>query len=248
MIAHHVMKANATPDHQVSHETAAASGLVRSLGGRFSSELGINVAGGDRKELFKWFLAAILFGARISQTLATRTYSEFSKHNLLSPQSLLRRGWDGLVEVLDAGGYVRYDFKTATKLLDVSRALVNRYAGNLDQLHRDAADSRDLEQRLKGLAKGIGDVTVNIFLRELRGVWRKAEPLPSELVLTAARDLRFVPRSLRDPRRGLELLKNAWTAEGNEIEEFPDFEAALVRHGLELRRRASRSVASHASR
>jgi len=242
------MKAKAQPEHQVPSETAAASGLVRSLGGRFSSELGIDVVGGDQRELFKWFLAAILFGARISQTLATRTYSEFSKHNLLSPQSLLRRGWDGLVEVLDAGGYVRYDFKTATKLLEVSRALVDRYAGDLDQVHRAATDSQDLEQRLKGLAKGIGDVTVNIFLRELRGVWPKAEPLPSELVLMAARNLRFVPRSLKDRRRGLDELKNVWTAEGNQIEEFPDFEAALVRHGLELRRRASRSIASRASR
>jgi hypothetical protein len=242
------MKAESRLAHRDTPAATIATGLVRSLGGRFSSELGIDVTSGDAREIFKWFLAAILFGARISQTLAMRTYSEFSKHNLLSPQSLIRRGWDGLVKVLDAGGYVRYDFKTATKLLEVSHALIDRYAGNLDQVHRAAADSQDLEQRLKALAKGIGDVTVNIFLRELRGVWQKAEPLPSELVLTAGRDLGFVTRGLKDRKRGLDELKNAWIAAGNRSEEFPDFEAALVRHGLELRRKASRRVVSSASR
>jgi endonuclease III len=226
--------------------TVDASRLVKMLGGRFSSEMGINVASADPRELFKWLIAAILFGTRISEALATRTYLEFSKQNLLSPKSLLRRGWDGLVEVLDAGGYVHYDFKTATKLLEVSKALVDKYAGDLNQLHAAATDSRDLEQRLTGLAKGIGDVTVNIFLRELRGVWQKADPLPSDLALTAAADLLLFPTAKRD-RRSLELLKKVWTAEGNRIADLPDFEAALIRHGLELRRRASRSVASRGS-
>lgn len=202
--------------------------------------MGIDVTSADSGELFKWFLAAILFGARISQTLATRTYLEFSKQKLLSPNRLLRRGWDGLVEVLDRGGYVRYDFKTATKLLDVSKALADRYAGDLNQLHASAADSEDLEQKLKSLAKGIGDITLNIFLRELRGVWRKAEPLPSQLVLMAAKDMRLLPEGPRDRSRALELLKETWMAEGNRGEDFPDFEAALVRHGLELRRSTAR--------
>jgi hypothetical protein len=36
---------------------------------------------------------------------------------------------------------------------------------------------------LKALGKGIGDVTANIFLRELRSIWSKAEPLLPALML-----------------------------------------------------------------
>jgi len=45
----------------------------------YSEELGINLADNTDKELFKWFLASILFGARISETIAKHTYLTF-KH------------------------------------------------------------------------------------------------------------------------------------------------------------------------
>ncbi len=217
---------------------------VHKLGGKFSRELGISLAGGRSAEIFKWFLASVLFGARISETIAVRTYSEFKKEALLDPRRIVARGWDGLVKVLDAGGYVRYDFKTATKLLDVCSALVKDYKGDLNALHAAAADTADLEARLRGLGKGIGDVTVNIFLRELRGVWSKAEPLPSDLVLKAATDLGLFRRAKQDRRNALALLKERWAAEGNRPQEFADFEAALLRWGLALRRERSRRARS----
>ena len=50
--------------------------LVRGLGGRFSSELDIDLDGGsDELEGGRWALAATLFGARISTAVAERTYS-----------------------------------------------------------------------------------------------------------------------------------------------------------------------------
>lgn len=212
--------------------------LVHTLGGKFSRELGIRLAADKPSEIFKWFLASVFFGARISETVAVRTYREFEKEGLLSPRKIVNRGWDGLVEVLDRGGYVRYDFKTATKLLDVSRALLETYSGNLNMLHATASDARDLETRLKALGKGIGDVTVNIFLRELRNIWEKAEPLPSELVLAAAKDLRLIATASKDRCDALASLKNEWRNEGNRPKDFADFEAALLRRGLALRRAA----------
>jgi hypothetical protein len=35
----------------------------------------------------------------------------------------MEKGWDGLVAILDRGGYVCYDYKTATKLLEINRNL-----------------------------------------------------------------------------------------------------------------------------
>ena len=77
---------------------------VEKLGGKFSSELGIHLSQGRPSEIFKWFLASILFGARISEAIAVRTYREFEKEELLDPRRIVARGWDGLVSVLAGCG------------------------------------------------------------------------------------------------------------------------------------------------
>lgn len=214
--------------------------LADAQGGRYSKELGIDLASGDSQEIFKWFLAAILFGARISGTLAVRTYGEFVREGLATPLAISRRGWDSLVAVLDRGGYVRYDFKTATKLIDVAGNLQEAYGGDLNALHQAAENPADLERRIKALAKGIGDVTVNIFLREMRGIWSKADPLPSELVIAASKSLGLIPADLTDKREALRALMSLWQKQGNPWGNFPDFESALLRKGLLERRRSSR--------
>ena len=208
------------------------------MGGKFSTALAIDLASGESTEIFKWMLAAILFGARISGRIAVQTYNELSRENLLTPNKLLRRGWNGLVEVLDRGGYVRYDFKTATTLLEVCQTLVERYHGDLNTLHSRAKDPADLEQRIRQLGKGVGEITSGIFLREMRGTWRKAEPLPSDLVLSGAESLGLLGKKPNDRNRSLEQLKAKWAEEGGRLEQFPDFEAALLRRGLVVRRTA----------
>lgn len=212
-------------------------GLIERLGSRFSLSLGINLSSGDKREVFKWFLASILFGARISETIVINTYREFEEKRILSPEDILDTGWDGLVEILDRGGYVRYDFKTATKLLDVCRSLMDKYRGDLNVLHSMATDEGDLEERLKALGKGIGDVTANIFLREMRGIWKKAEPLPSEMVIMAAGNTGIIPEELKDKKESLRLLMEKWNSEGMKMKDFPDLEAALLRLGKDFCRR-----------
>jgi hypothetical protein len=84
-------------------------------------------------------------------------------------EKILETGWDWLVKILDEGGYVRYDFSTATKVLNVFGNLKKEYNGDLWQIYYAAQDSKEIEERLKNLGKGIGDVTVSIFL--LAAVW-----------------------------------------------------------------------------
>lgn len=212
------------------------SELVEKIGGSYAEQLGIDLSHGESAEIRKWFLAAMLFGARISEKIAANTYREFERAGILSPRRILDADWNRLVEILDRGGYVRYDFKTATKLLEASRALVTEYKGDLNLLHSNATDASDLEQRLKNLAKGIGGVTVNIFLRELRGIWSKANPLPSERVIQAVKALGFIPANMQDTARMLQILQAAWQADRMQPENFADFEAALVRYEASLRR------------
>jgi endonuclease III len=126
---------------------------------------------------FKWFLASILFGARISEKIASNTYREFEKAGVDSPEKILTAGWDELVRVLDEGGYLRYDESTATNLLNIMPDLNERY-GSLGDLYEESSDTEDLEKRPQDF-KGIGPVTSQIFLRELRGVW-DVDPEPSK--------------------------------------------------------------------
>ena len=138
---------------------------------------------------FKWFLASILFAKRISSTVAKNTFSRFSEEGLTTPEAIIEAGWDRLVKVLDSGGYVRYDFSTATNLLSVSDSLLKKY-GSLERLHEKAESLEQLEEMLMEF-KGVGPVAVNIFLRVLRGIWKKADPAPSPLALRVARRLRL---------------------------------------------------------
>ena len=216
--------------------------IVRAAGGRFSRELGIDLDAGRPGDVFRWFLASVLFGARISETIVKHTVRAFEEAGVTSPERIAQTGWDGLVAILDRGGYVRYDFKTATKLLDLSRTLRSHYEGNLDRLHGSASDSRDLEDRLKSLAKGIGDVTVNIFLREMRGLWPKARPLPMDPVMLAAANLGCLPRGMQDRAKALDDLLQLWQRKGGPLRDFADFEAALLRIGKNFCRKEACSA------
>jgi len=218
--------------------------LVKFHGGRYASALGIDLAAPDAGERFKWFLAAVLYGTRISESLASRAWRTFAERGMVTPKRILATGWDGLVVTLDAGGYVRYDYKTATKLLESCTALMRDYGGSLDALHDAAAGPRDLEQRIKSLAKGIGDTTVGIFLRELRGIWPKAEPPLSPLALAGAKALGYLRPAVDDADRALPRLMDVWAADGQPAAGFSDFEAALVREGLRLRHLAARHHAT----
>lgn len=216
-------------------EEELVKALLDRMGGRFSTALGINLDQGDPHEVFKWFLASILYGARISETIATNTYRVFEKNGVLSPDRILETGWDGLVLLLDVGGYVRYDFKTATKLLEVMAALKERFDGNLNVLHAQAQSPRDLEQQLMGLGRGIGPVTVNIFLRELHDVWEKADPRPQDLAVMAAGNLGLVQAD--EPREMLSELRAVWERQALPGWRFADLESALVRLGKNYCRR-----------
>ena len=145
----------------------------------YSEELCLDLTrSGDR---FKWFLASILFAKRISAEVAKKTYRRFEEEGLNTPESILAAGWDRLVQVLDSGGYVRYDFSTASNLLRIMGELKEKY-GDLEGLHRESKSPIDLERRLREF-KGVGPVGVNIFLRELRGIWEKAKPKPSRMAI-----------------------------------------------------------------
>jgi hypothetical protein len=165
--------------------------LIKLYGKPFSEQLGINLKSGKNEEIVKWFLASILYAKPIRESSATKTYFCFLKHGATNAKKILDTGWNGLVDILDEGGYTRYDFSTASKLLLIFGNLQKQYKGNLNLLHKKAKDSKDLEEKIKALGKGIGDTTVSIFLREMRYCWKKADPEPSPLVKLAMKKFKI---------------------------------------------------------
>jgi endonuclease III len=137
----------------------------------YSKELDIDLQSGGETEYFKWFLACLLFGKPVQQEVAKRAYLELVQDDIASPEAILRAGWDKLVELLDKAHYVRYDFSTATKLLDVSSAVKENY-GTFGSLLKQSRTLDELSSRLQEF-KGVGPKTVEIFLRDMKPVLEK---------------------------------------------------------------------------
>jgi hypothetical protein len=134
-----------------------------------ADELGIDLESRREEELFKWFLACLLFGKPIQREIAERACMELTHARLVSPDAILRAGWDKLVRLLDHAHYVRYDFSTATKLLEVSKELRERY-GSLTNLLAQARTPGELSARVQEF-KHVGPVTARIFLQGVRPIW-----------------------------------------------------------------------------
>jgi hypothetical protein len=135
----------------------------------YARRLRINLSSRNEEELFKWFLACLLFGKPIQTEIADQAFQELVAARLTNPGAVIRAGWDKLVRLLDRAHYVRYDFSTATKLLEVCEELKRRY-GSLTNLLAQARTASELSRRLQEI-KHIGPVTTRIFLRDVRPIW-----------------------------------------------------------------------------
>lgn len=196
--------------------------LLSKFGRSYSEELGIDLRSQKSEEIFKWFLASILFGARIGETIAKNTYKTFEKYNLLTPQKIQKAGLGFLIKpIMKEGGYVRYDGVTSRKILGICQKLIEEYGGDVNNIHKRAKDPRDLEEKLLEF-RGIGPTTVNIFLRELREIWEKADPGFSKFVKLSAKNL------------GIKNIKGYWQKRRVKGYSFVQFEAALLRLGKDF--------------
>lgn len=187
----------------MGRKVAVQRGLVRRLLSQktYPELLGLDVT--DPEDWFPWFVAASLFAKPISAAAARTTAQLLFKEGIRSPKAIERCGWDRLVTILDLGGYVRYDFSTATKLLTIATALPR------NRIHRivtAAKSTNGIEDQLTRI-RGVGPKTVAIFLRELRGVGGPPVAV-SEEARGAARKIGLGPRRLDLTGRDLSRLES----------------------------------------
>jgi hypothetical protein len=206
-----------------------ARDVVSVLGGRFSVELGIDVDAGEAA-VEQWFLAATLFGTRISAQVAERTFRVLATAGLARIGQARHVPSEELVALLDEGGYARYDFRTAERLQALSEVIGERYDEQTAEIGRRYQSYPELRAALDALP-GWGPTTVQLFLRELRGVWAGAQPPLDDLAAFAMDHLGLA--SARSAGPDLKMLLGLATASGLDLR---DLEAGLVRLALAHRR------------
>jgi hypothetical protein len=131
-------------------EVMLARGVVSALGGRYSAELGIDVDAGDA-QIERWFLAATLFGTRIAARLAERVFRELAGAGLSRISQVRHVPAADLIALLDAGGYARYDLRTATRLAELSEVVDDRYDGQVAVIGRGFPAYPELRAALDAL-------------------------------------------------------------------------------------------------
>jgi hypothetical protein len=207
-----------------SGQVRLARRVVDALGGRYSTELGIDVDSGD-PEVERWFLAATLFGTRIASSVAERTFRVLDEAGLTRIAGARSIEWGDLVALLDAGGYTRYDFRTASRLHALADAINERHDGKVANIGRTSTTYTGLRDTLDALP-GWGPVTIGLFLRDLRGIWLGADPPIAERAERASHHLGLVDRAQRTTLPYLERLADACQVD------LRDLESGLVRLSL----------------
>ena len=163
--------------------------LIDRHGRTFADEMGITLTSSDPAALFQLLVGSSLMSARISTDLALSAARALFDHGMTSAQAMADATWQERVDALVEGGYRRYDESTASYLGDTAHLLLGRYDGDLRQLREEAERDVGRERTLLKECKGIGDVGVDIFVREVQAVWRELRPFADDKALGAARRL-----------------------------------------------------------
>jgi hypothetical protein len=216
------------------HERDTVRALLDRHGRTFAEELGIDVAKGTPSPLFRLLCAATLMSARIDSAIATQAARNLGERGWRSPGKLAESTWEQRVQALNDAGYTRYQERTATMLGDLTEHLHERWGGDLRRLREAAERDPKAERRLLKEFKGMGDVGVDIFFREVQVAWEELVP--------------FADRRARDAAGRLGLPKDARKlADLASARDYPRLVAALVRTELDDDYDAVRAAARRAS-
>jgi endonuclease III len=128
-------------------------------------DLNIDLSDGKPQELYRWFLACLLFGRPIQQEIAAEAYRYLIEAGLTAPEKFAEIKREPLRKLLDEANYARYDYATADELHDVMARVVDEY-GSVARMVKDADSTDEVRRRLMDF-KGVGAKTAGIYLEEL---------------------------------------------------------------------------------
>ncbi|MER7175134.1 endonuclease [Streptomyces mesophilus] len=195
--------------------------LLREHGRTYAAEAGIRLRD-TPQPLYRTLVLATLLSARIRASVAVSTARALYEAGLRDPRRMADATWQQRVDALGAGGYRRYDERTATQLGDGARLLLDDFAGDLRTMRKQADGDVDELRALLRRTPGLGATGADIFLREVQDVWTEYAPFLDTKALEGAERLGLP----REPAALTRLAKGASHAE---------LAAALVRAALDQR-------------
>ncbi len=200
--------------------TAIVRDLLGRLGKTYSAEVGFDPTTNRPAPLFKLLALALLLSARIPASASTRAMRALLDEGWTTPEKMARSTWEQRTRVLNRSGYARYDESTSRMLGATTELLLERWNGDLRRLRDDADRTPAGERSRLSEFKGIGDVGVSIFFREVQPAWTELMPYVDERAARAATSLGLPadPLALRD------LVATD--------QEFAELTSALIRHDL----------------
>lgn len=203
-------------------EKKIVAALLERHGQTYAEECGITLEGdgGTPSPLFRMLCAAMLFSTRIRASIAVAAARALAEQGWTTAQKLAESTWEERAKTLNESGYARYDERTASMLGETVQLLLDRYDGDLRKLRAEAGHDPAQERKLLKQFKGLGDVGVDIFFREVQAVWDELFPFVDKKARQGA-DKLGLPG---DPEKLAGLVDQA---------DFPRLVAALVRVSLE---------------
>ena len=157
------------------HPQEVVDRLVQAYGRTYAAEAGIRLRD-TPGPLYQLLVLAELASTRIRAEVAVAAARALFAAGLRDPRRMLDAEWQQRVDALGGGGYRRYDESTATRLGDGARLLLDRWHGDLRNLHREAGDRTDALGGALQRFPGVGPAGADIFLREVQGVWPAVAP------------------------------------------------------------------------
>ncbi|HZG04062.1 MAG TPA: endonuclease [Streptomyces sp.] len=193
---------------------ATVRALLDRYGRTYAQEAGILLRN-TPVPLYRLLVLSLLLSARIRADTAVAAARALFDAGLGDARRMAESTWQQRVDALGAGGYRRYDERTATQLGDGAELLLQRYRGDLRRLREESGVSERLQR-----FPGIGPTGADIFLREAQGVWPEFAP--------------YIDRRARDGAERLGLPSSARAlARLVPGEDLPRLAAGLVRAALD---------------
>lgn len=169
---------------------ATVRALLAAHGETYAMEAGIRLRD-TPQPLYQLLVLAMLLGARIRTRTAIAAARALFAAGLRNPAATAGATWQRRRDVLDEGGYRRYDERTATRLGDAAQLLLDRYDGDLRKARAAAEGDAERLCRLLREVPGIGPVGAGVFLREVQAVWPEFAPAFDGKVLQGAQRLQL---------------------------------------------------------
>ena len=163
--------------------------LLELHGRTYAEELGIKLERATPSPLFRLLCASILFSARIDAGIASEAAKALRRRGWTTAEKLAQSTWEQRVKALNEAGYTRYQERTAAMLGDMAETLLERWDGDLRKLREEAERDPKKERALLKELKGLGDVGVDIFFREVQVAWEELQPFSDRRARDAARRL-----------------------------------------------------------